>query len=73
MGFGLPGLGGGHVVVAALVVATNLAPMAGLDGLAAYTGAAACALADPVMTRSLRCSACGFVMRCVLSHRTRLT
>ena len=38
-----PGLGG-HAVVAALVVATNLAPTAGLDGLADYTGAAACAL-----------------------------
>ena len=45
MGFGLPAWGGGHAVVAALVVATNLAPMAGLDGLADYTGAAACALA----------------------------
>ena len=44
MGFGLPGLGG-QAVVAALVVATNLAPTAGLDGLADYTGAAACALA----------------------------
>ena len=44
MGFGLSGLGG-HAVVAALVVATNLAPTAGLDGLADYTGAAACALA----------------------------
>ena len=44
MEFGLPGWGG-HAVVAALVVATNLAPMAGLDGLADYTGAAACALA----------------------------
>ena len=44
MGFGLSGLGG-HAVVAALVVATNLAPTAGLDGLADYTGATACALA----------------------------
>ena len=41
---GFPGWGG-HAVVAALVVATNLAPTAGLDGLADYTGAAACALA----------------------------
>lgn len=44
MEFGLPGWGG-HAVVAALVMATNLAPTAGLDGLADYTGAAACALA----------------------------
>ena len=44
MEFGLPGWGG-HAVVAALVVATNLVPTAGLDGLADYTGAAACALA----------------------------
>src|SRR4051794_10501033 len=44
MGFELLVLGG-HAVVAALMVATNLAPTAGLDGLADYTGAAACALA----------------------------
>jgi hypothetical protein len=44
MEFLLSGLGG-RAAVAALVVATNLAPTAGLDGLADYTGAAACALA----------------------------
>ena len=44
MEFGLSGWGG-QAVVAALVVATNLAPTAGVDGLADYTGAAACALA----------------------------
>ena len=56
MRFGLSGVGG-QAVVAALVVATNLAPMAGLDGLAAYTGAAACALATGSDMPDLACRA----------------
>ena len=56
MGFELPGLGG-HAVVAALVVATNLAPTAGLDGLADYTGAAACALATDSAMQDSACRA----------------
>ena len=55
MGFELPGLGGHAVVVAALVVATNLAPTAGLDGLADYTGAAACALATDSAMQDSAC------------------
>jgi hypothetical protein len=56
MRFGLSGVGG-QAVVAALVVATNMAPMAGLDGLADYTGAAACALATGSDRPDLACRA----------------
>jgi hypothetical protein len=56
MGYEVPGLGS-HAVVAALVVVTNLAPMAGLDGLADYTGAAACALTTGSTMQDSACRA----------------
>ena len=54
MVFGLADLGSQAVAVA-LVAVTNLAPVAGLEGLVPYADAAACALAGSADTQESSC------------------